>query len=115
MDGPEGWESMTRGYRCVGSGSQTFCPWEAVAEMEWRGRYLEMKSRDREPRVWDGWATEATLDGGGSRVEKAVSPLPKSSVSKGSDQEGGGHGLRSGLNLREWRGNGCGLGEQGGW
>lgn len=49
MDGPEGWESMTRGYRCVGSGSQTFCPWEAVAEMEWRGRYLEMKSRDGEP------------------------------------------------------------------
>ena len=46
MNGPEGWESMTCGYKCVGSGSQRFCPWEAVAEMEWRGRYLEMKSRD---------------------------------------------------------------------
>ena len=47
--------------------------------------------------------------------QSAVSPLPKSWVCKGSDQEGGGHGLRSGLNLGEWRGNGCGLGEQGGW
>lgn len=38
--------------------------------------------------------------------EKVVRPLPMSLVCKGSDQEGGGLGLRSGLPLGEWRGNG---------
>lgn len=71
MDGPEGWERMTKGVQCLGFWDQKrFCPGGAVAEAEWRGRYLEMRSKDREPSVWDASTAEATSDGGGSYVER---------------------------------------------
>lgn len=77
-----------------------FCPRESG--LKWSGGEGVRRSRNREPRAWGGLTTEATAAWG------AIG-----SACKGSGEEGGEHGLRSGLNLRERRGNGkeVGLGE----
>ena len=65
--------------------------------MERRGRCLEMESRDREPKVLDGWTVKTTWDGG----EKAGETVAK--VESGEHPGGGGHGPRHGSNLTERR------------
>lgn len=70
---------------------------EVWAEMERRGRCLEMESRDREPKVLDGWTVKTTWDGG----EKAGETVAK--VESGEHPGGGGHGPRHGSNLTERR------------
>lgn len=68
---------------------------------------MEMRSRHRKARLWARWTAKATEVGWWwqLRGEKTVSPLPKSSVYEGSNQEESVHGVRYGFNFRDWRGN----------
>lgn len=61
--------------------------------MEWRGRCSEITEQRAQSVGW--------IDHRGHCEPKAIG-----SACKGSGEEGGEHGLRSGLNLRERRGNG---------
>lgn len=64
-----------------------------LAEMEWRRRYLEITEQRSQSVGWIDYRGHCE-------------PMAIGSACKGSGQEGGEHGPRSGLNLREWRGNG---------
>lgn len=64
-----------------------------LVEMEWRGRCSEITEQRAQSSGW--------IDHRGH-----CEPMAIGSACKGSGEEGGEHGLRSGLNLRERRGNG---------